>query len=75
MFGLESRDRFPNVPIAEFIRDAAAMPADTGAYQARLAYGTYGDVSYTDFLSLIKVEGTWKIVNKLFVSTAGHFPD
>jgi hypothetical protein len=89
MFGLESGDRFENVPIAEFIDFASTMPADTGDYQGRIVSvtqvgnaavalvvvdGAYGDVSYADFLSLLRVLGVWKIVNKNYVSTAGVFP-
>lgn len=89
MFGLESQERFENVPIAEFIQFASTMPADTGDYQGRIASvtqvgsaavalvlvdGAYGGVSYADFLSLLRVQGVWKIVNKTYVSTAGDFP-
>ena len=89
MFGLESGERFENVPIAEFIHFASTTPADTGDFQGRIASvtqvgsaavalvvvdGAYGDVSYADFLSLLKVQGAWKIVNKTYVSTGGDFP-
>ena len=33
--------------------------------------GAYGDSSYADFLSLLRISGVWKIVNKNYVSTGG----
>jgi hypothetical protein len=68
---------------------AADGPADTGNYQARILSvtqvgdaatamvaedGYWGTVSFVDFLSLCRINGTWKIVNKTFAHTGGQPP-
>jgi len=37
--------------------------------------GYWGTVSFVDYLSLAKIDGTWKIVNKLFAHTGGEPPE
>jgi hypothetical protein len=69
---------------------AASAPADTGRYRSRIlalqqtgdaAFATvaeegyWGTVSFIDYLSLAKIGGTWKIVNKLFAHTGGEPPE
>jgi Putative lumazine-binding len=36
--------------------------------------GSWGTVSFTDFFSLVRISGDWKIVNKTFAHTAGAPP-
>ena len=36
--------------------------------------GLLGNVSFVDFFSLCRVDGTWKIVNKTFVHVGGEAP-
>ena len=36
--------------------------------------GFWGTVSFVDFFSLARIDGTWKIVNKTFVHTGGTPP-
>lgn len=88
MFGLAGGARF-DVPIAEFIGMAAALPADTGSYDGSVKSitrvgdaafalvtedGCWGEVSFVDFFSLARIGGVWKIVNKCFAHTAGVMP-
>jgi Putative lumazine-binding len=89
MFGSLAGERY-DVPISELFDLAASSPADTGNYRARIlgvhqtgdaALATvaeesyWGTVSFIDYLSLAKIGGTWKIVNKLFAHTGGEPPD
>ncbi|HEV8298815.1 MAG TPA: nuclear transport factor 2 family protein [Acidimicrobiales bacterium] len=88
MFGDLDGTRY-DVPIQTLFDMAAEGPADTGNYQARILAvtqvgdaatvtvaedGYWGTVSFVDFLSLCRIEGTWKIVNKTFAHTGGHPP-
>jgi hypothetical protein len=88
MFGSLAGERY-DVPISELFALAASSPADTGNYHARIlavhqtgdaALATvaeeayWGTVSFIDYLSLAKIGGTWKIVNKLFAHTGGEPP-
>jgi hypothetical protein len=89
MFGSLAGARY-DVPISELFDLAASAPADTGSYRARVLSvhqtgdaaiatveeeGYWGTVSFTDYLSLARINGTWKIVSKLFAHTAGEPPD
>jgi hypothetical protein len=89
MFGSLAGERY-DVPIQELFDLAASAPADTGSYRARIltiqqtgdaAFATvaeegyWGTVSFVDYLSLAKVDGTWKIVSKLFAHTGGEPPE
>jgi hypothetical protein len=88
MFGSLAGTRY-DVPIAELVALAASAPADTGHYQARILSvhqtgdaalaivaeeGYWGSVSFVDYLSLARFDGTWKIVAKLFAHTGGEPP-
>ena len=71
----------PGVPIA---------PADTGKYRSRILSvqqtgdaavavvaeeGYWGTVSFVDYLLLARIDGTWKIVCRLFAHTGGEPPE
>lgn len=75
-----------DMSIAAFIDLAASAPGDTGYHCTRILAvaqtgdaafvtaaeeGFWGTLSFIDYLSLAKIDGTWKIVNKLFAHTGG----
>ena len=89
MFGTLAGTRY-DVPIAELFALAESAPADTGAYRSRVLSvqqtgdaavavvaeeGYWGTVSFIDYLLLARIDGTWKIVCKLFAHTAGEPPE
>jgi Putative lumazine-binding len=89
MFGSLSGNRY-DVPIEELFSLAESAPADTGTYRSRVlavqqtgdaAVATvaeenyWGSVSFVDYLLLARIEGTWKIVCKLFAHTGGEPPE
>lgn len=89
MFGSLAGQRY-DIPISEFFDIAASAPADTGSYHSRIVSvhetedaasvtveeeGYWGSVSFVDYLSLARIDGTWKIVTKLFAHTGGEPPD
>jgi hypothetical protein len=89
MFGSLAGERF-DVPISELFDLAATSPADTGNYRSRILSvhrtadaamaivaeeGYWGTVSFIDYFSLARIDGTWKIVNKVFAHTGGAPPD
>ena len=89
MFGSLAGDRF-DVPIEELFKLAESEPADTGNYRARVLSvqqtddaavavvaeeGYWGTVSFIDYFQLARIDGDWKIVNKLFVHTGGELPE
>lgn len=89
MYGNLAGTRY-DVPITDYIGMADGAPADVdGSYKARITSieqvgdaaiaiveeeGFWGTVSFTDFFTLAKIDGTWKIVNKTFVHTGGEPP-
>ena len=88
MFGSLAGTRY-DVPIQELFNMAAEGPADTGNYQSRILSisqvgdvatatvaedGYWGTLSFRDFFSLCRIDGTWKIVNKTFAHTGGEPP-
>lgn len=89
MFGSFGGARL-DVPIAEFFAMSDGKPADVkGSYKARIVSveqvgdaatatleeeGYWGSVSFTDFFSLVRTDGGWKIVNKTFAHTGGTPP-
>ena len=89
MFGSLAGQRI-DVPIEEFFALASGRPADVdGTYEARVVSleqvddaataaieetGFWGTLSFTDFFSLSRIDGEWKIVNKTFVHTGGEPP-
>jgi hypothetical protein len=89
MFGSLAGERY-DVPISELFDLAASSPADTGIYRARILSvhqtadaafamvaeeGYWGSVSFVDYLTLARINGTWKIVNKVFAHTGGEPPE
>jgi hypothetical protein len=88
MFGDLAGTRY-DVPIQKLFDMAAEDPADTGNYRSRILSvtqlgdvatatvaeeGYWGTVSFVDFLSLCRIEGSWKIVNKTFAHVSGEPP-
>jgi Putative lumazine-binding len=89
MFGSLAGQRI-DVPIEEFFALASGRPADVdGTYEARIVSveqvgdaataaieetGFWGTLSFTDFFSLSRIDGEWKIVNKTFAHTGGEPP-
>jgi Putative lumazine-binding len=88
MFGDLAGTRY-DVPIQKLFDMAAEDPADTGNYRSRILTvtqlgdvatatvaeeGYWGTVSFVDFLSLCRIEGSWKIVNKTFAHVSGEPP-
>ena len=88
MFGSLAGTRYDE-PISALFDLAASSPADTGTYRARITSvnqtgdaavavvaedGYWGSVSFVDYLLLARIEGTWKIVCKLFAHTGGEAP-
>jgi len=89
MYGSIAGQRF-DLPIEELIGLASSQPADVdGTYEARIVAveqigdaataaieetGFWGTLSFTDFFSLSRLDGEWKIVNKTFAHTAGEPP-
>jgi Putative lumazine-binding len=88
MFGDLAGTRY-DVPIQKLFDMAAEEPADTGHYRSRILSvtqlgdvatatvaedGYWGTVSFVDFLSLCRIEGSWKIVNKTFAHVGGEPP-
>lgn len=89
MFGSLAGERY-DVPISELMEMSAQTPADTGKYRSRILSvqqtgdaalatvveeGYWGTVSFVDYLSLARIDGRWRIVNKLFAHTDGEPPD
>lgn len=88
MFGDLAGTRY-DVPIQTLFDMSAQDPADTGNYRSRIISvaqlgdvatatvseeGYWGTVSFVDFLSLCRIEGSWKIVNKTFAHVGGEPP-
>jgi hypothetical protein len=89
MFGSIGGQRF-DMPITKMIAITKKQPLDSdGSFKARIASieqlentatavveeeGCWGGVSFTDFFSLAKIDGSWKIVNKTFAHTGGEMP-
>jgi Putative lumazine-binding len=89
MFGSLAGQRI-DAPIDEFVALASGRPADVdGTYEARVVSleqvgdaataaieetGFWGTLSFTDFFSLSRIDGEWRIVNKTFAHTGGQPP-
>jgi hypothetical protein len=89
MFGSLAGRRV-DAPAEEFVALAGARPANVdGAYEARVVSveqvedaatavieetGFWGTLSFTDFFSLSRIDGEWRIVNKTFAHTGGEPP-
>jgi hypothetical protein len=77
-------------PISALIAEVDGKPVDVdGSFHAQVTSidqtgdaasvtlseeGLWGTVSFVDFFSLARIDGTWKIVNKTFVHTGGEPP-
>jgi hypothetical protein len=89
MYGAIGDQRF-DVPVTEFVALVTGSPAGAGgAFQARLTAiaqtgdaacatvmeeGFWGTMSFTDFLTLSRIERHWRIVGKTFAHTGGAPP-
>jgi hypothetical protein len=90
MFGSVGGKRL-DMPIAEMIKMIEAQPADKdGSFRATVRSaeekgdaaivtleeeGFWGALSFVDFFSLARIDGSWKIVNKTFAHTGGSLPE
>jgi hypothetical protein len=89
MYGALAGHRY-DVPIEELFKMAAEGPMDTdGRYRTRITSvdqvgdvavatlveeGCWGTVSFVDYFSLARINGSWTIVNKVFAHTGGTPP-
>ena len=89
MYGAIDGQRF-DVPIVEMIKMVGSQPADAdGSYRGSIRmvaeegdaaiaivdeHGFWGSLSFVDYLSLARIDGSWKIVNKTFAHTGGSLP-
>jgi Putative lumazine-binding len=89
MFGSISGQRF-DMPIAQMIETVTAQPLDAdGSFASRITEfeqvgdaarvtleedGCWGNLSFVDYFTLAKIDGAWKIVNKVFAHTGGEMP-
>jgi hypothetical protein len=89
MFGSIAGQRF-DAPFATMIQEVTANPLDSdGSYKGRIISvdqtgeaaiatveesGCWGNLSFVDYFTLAQIEGTWKIVNKVFAHTGGEMP-
>ena len=86
MYGAVDGQRY-DIPISEMIKLVESQPADTdGSFRASVRVvaeegdaaiatveeqGFWGVLSFVDYFSLARIEGSWKIVNKIFAQTGG----
>jgi len=88
MYGSVGGQRF-DIPITELAAMVAEHPLGSDSYEARITSveqiddaavvrleeeGCWGSVSFVDWFNLAKIDGAWKIVNKLFAHTGGEMP-
>jgi hypothetical protein len=89
MFGSIGGRRF-DAPFPTMIQELTVNPLDSdGRYNGRIVAveqsgdgavvtveesGCWGTLSFTDYFTLAKIDGVWKIVNKVFVHTGGEMP-
>jgi len=88
MYGSLGGQRF-DIPITELAAMVAEHPLGSDNYEARITSveqigdaavvrleedGCWGSVSFVDWFDLAKIDGTWRIVNKLFAHTGGEMP-
>ena len=89
MWGSLAGQRYDE-PVTELIAMVDGKPVDVdGSFHAQITAveqtddaasvtlaeeGFWGTVSFLDFFSLARIDGTWKIVNKTFVHTGGEPP-
>ena len=86
MYGAVDGQRY-DIPISEMIKMIESQPGDTdGSFNASVRavdeegdaaivtieeHGFWGVLSFVDYFSLARIDGSWKIVNKTFVQTGG----
>ena len=87
MYGAVGDDRYDE-PITEYIKLVAESPggetlraritsivqAGDAASATILEDGFWGTLSFVTFLTLSRIEGRWRIVNKNFAHTGGQLP-
>ncbi len=89
MYGSVGGQRL-DIPIAEMITMIGAKPADVdGSFRGSIRSideegdaaiaivdeeGFWGALSFVDYFSLSRIDGSWKIVNKTFAHTGGSLP-
>ena len=87
MYGAVGDDRYDE-PITEYIKLMAESPggetlharitsivqAGDAASATVVEEGFWGTLSFVTFLTLSRIEGRWRIVNKNFAHTGGHMP-
>ena len=89
MFGSVGGQRM-DMPISEMIKLIVDKPADVdGTFTTNVRSveeegdaavvvleeeGFWGALSFVDFFSLARIDGSWKIVNKTFAHTGGTLP-
>jgi len=89
MFGNVAGQRF-DAPFTTMIQELAANPLDSDVgYSGRIVsieqtgdgavamieeLGCWGNLSFVDYFTLAKIDGVWKIVNKVFIHTGGEMP-
>ena len=89
MFGTIGGQRL-DMPISEMIKLVVDKPADVdGTFRATVRSveeegdvavvtleeeGFWGTLSFVDFFSVARIDGSWKIVNKVFAHTGGTPP-
>ena len=89
MFGSLGGKRY-DMPVAQLIELCVNQPLDSdGSFEARIVSieqaedaatvvleeeGCWGGISFTDYFTLTKIDGQWKIANKTFAHTGGELP-
>jgi len=89
MYGHLGGQRY-DMPAAQLAETVKQMPLDSdGGFSARITSleqtgdvarvtleedGCWGGISFVDYFTLAKIDGTWKIVNKTFAHTGGEMP-
>ena len=89
MYGAVGGQRL-DIPIAEMIAMIGSRPADVdGSFRGSIRsvdeegdaaiaivdeQGFWGALSFVDYFSLSRIDGSWKIVNKTFAHTGGSLP-
>jgi len=89
MFGTIGGQRF-DMPVSEMIKLIVDKPADVdGTFTATVRtleeegdaavvaveeQNFWGTLSFVDYFSVVRIDGSWKIVNKVFAHTGGAPP-
>jgi hypothetical protein len=89
MYGHIGGQRY-DMPASRLAETVEQMPLDSdGSFSARITAieqvgdaatvrleedGCWGALSFVDFFTLAKIDGTWTIVNKTFAHTGGEMP-